>query len=482
MEIGKLDILGTNTPRELRAPRLPPKNRVETWLFWILVAIVALAPLPLGSNRPLPASLLALAIGILSVAWGVLASFSVLSIRIGIDRIFWPLLLYAAVCFWVLAQWMPWLPASVADPAWHEAARALGNEIPSRISVNPEATAKGLMLLLAYGGIFFLSLQFSRRPDLAHKAIRAIAIVGSIYAIYGILVFLSGNSWVVIYHKWSYWNSLTSTFVNRNSYATYAGLTLICAVAQLLERISPILTSAYPAKIKLIVLIEAVASRAAWLSLSILSITTALLLTASRAGVVSSVVGVVCLIVFYLARYRVSRSQIFMTVAIVAAVVLGIFATSGRHVAERIAIIGTDDGLSGRGDIYELTIEAIKSSPWTGTGLGTFADVFPAYRGVNQSIFVHWDKAHNTYLENALELGLPAAISLNLSIALLALTVARGGLQRKRNKMMPALGIAATLLVGLHAAVDFSLQIPAVAVLYAFIMGVAVSQSWSTRA
>ena len=40
--------------------------------------------------------------------------------------------------------------------------------------------------------------------------------------------------------------------------------------------------------------------------------------------------------------------------------------------------------------------------------------------------------------------------------------------------------VAASVLVGVHAMVDFSLQLPAVALLYALIMGVACAQSWSS--
>jgi len=36
-------------------------------------------------------------------------------------------------------------------------------------------------------------------------------------------------------------------------------------------------------------------------------------------------------------------------------------------------------------------------------------------------------------------------------------------------------------LIALHAAADFSLQVPAVAATYAMIMGAACAQCWSTR-
>jgi O-antigen ligase len=91
---------------------------------------------------------------------------------------------------------------------------------------------------------------------------------------------------------------------------------------------------------------------------------------------------------------------------------------------------------------------------------------------------VLWDKAHNVYLENALELGVPAMAALNLAIALLAVEALRGLWRRRRERTAPAIGVAATVLVGLHSFFDFSLQMPAVAVFYAFLMGLAVAQAW----
>jgi hypothetical protein len=46
--------------------------------------------------------------------------------------------------------------------------------------------------------------------------------------------------------------------------------------------------------------------------------------------------------------------------------------------------------------------------------------------------------------------------------------------------VFPATGAAASALVGVHATVDFSLQLPAVAMLYATIMGVACAQAYSS--
>ena len=93
---------------------------------------------------------------------------------------------------------------------------------------------------------------------------------------------------------------------------------------------------------------------------------------------------------------------------------------------------------------------------------------------------MHYDRAHNTWLENAFELGLPAALILYGAMFGIAMTCWRGVRRRHRDWVYPAAGVGVSVLVGVHAVLDFSLQIPAVAMLYALVMGVACAQAFSS--
>jgi len=156
---------------------------------------------------------------------------------------------------------------------------------------------------------------------------------------------------------------------------------------------------------------------------------------------------------------------------------LAIVSVSGATTLGRIADTAWD--VEGRREIYELTLEAVHNTPLTGTGLGTFKWVFPTYRTKDFPFAVEF--AHNDYLENTLELGSPAAILLAASVVLLAVSCARGVFRRRRNAIMPCIGVGASLLVGVHACFDFSLQIPAVSLSYLLLLGVGVAQSTPTR-
>jgi O-antigen ligase len=118
----------------------------------------------------------------------------------------------------------------------------------------------------------------------------------------------------------------------------------------------------------------------------------------------------------------------------------------------------------------------IADRPGTGHGYGTYEQTFRLYQDRSAGLFLV-DKAHNTYLEHAAELGVPATVLLYLGPLILFLFCLRGVFMRRRGKIFPLLAVSATVLVAVHALVDFSLQIPAIAVTYAAILGMGVAQS-----
>ena len=74
----------------------------------------------------------------------------------------------------------------------------------------------------------------------------------------------------------------------------------------------------------------------------------------------------------------------------------------------RVASQGLID--EGRLSVYGLSWQAIKERPLLGAGIGTFPDLFPAFRSSDLWTWGVWDYAHSTILEIAFEMGLPVAV------------------------------------------------------------------------
>lgn len=459
------------------SPARPSAGTAETWLFRGLVALVALAPLPLGSNRPLPAALIGLFAGALLMGWALFAMFRPVGpVPAGLlRRLRAPFLLFAAVILWIAVQSAP-LPFR-GDPLWAEASSALAQGLAPRLGVDPAASLAALSNLVAWGAVFWLAFQLGRAPERALQARNALVAIGSVYAVYGLFAYFGGAYWVFGQLFATHPDSLISTFVNRNSFATFAGLALLAAVSVFFERIRHILALARPARQKAALVIETMVFQSGWITAAMLTIALALFLTTSRGGIVATLIALVALPMLQL-QVGAGNERRRGPVALLVLVVIGIaLVIGGGNFLDRIERQGLSIDNDLRSTIFSTTIEAIRTTPWTGTGAGTYEQAIEAYRAHDPDIFSIWEKAHNSYLENALELGLPAALALNLAILWLAFICFRGVRERRRNRAYPALGVAATLLVGLHALVDFSLQIPAVAMLYAFMMGLAVAQS-----
>jgi O-antigen ligase len=384
--------------------------------------------------------------------------------------------LFALACGWVVLQTWGGSPAGWHHPLWAMTAETLGVELPGRITLSAEDSWTALMRLLSYALVFFLALQFGRDRGRAQVMFGWLAIAGLLYAVFGLAVYWSGY-----YPDWLFGgrvlpNDVRSTFINRNHFATWQGLTLLCAMAWFYHRMAKPVVKPYAMPQDREARVEEFIMRAWKPSIALLLMVAALMLTHSRGGFTATLAGTLAL--FLLLDKRVSsKSARMRIVAIAALAVAGIaFYITSEALLERIN--RTDITTEERMAVYSNVNRAIGDNPVLGFGYGTFANSYRLYDPLESG--VHYDRAHNTWLENAFELGVPAALALYLALGGLVMTCWRGVKRRHRDWVYPATGVAASVLVGLHALLDFSLQLPAVAILYACIMGIACAQSYSS--
>ncbi len=449
-------------------------------LYWLTLAVVLLSPLPFGSNRPWSWNLLVVLAGGLLVLWSLAHLRSATPAAIALRRVWLPAMLFCMTVLFALLQTVPILPVSAAHPFWSLDPAVQSSAELAPISLSPRDTLSAVLRLSAYGAIFWLVLQGARDGRRADRAVAAIAIASGLYSAYGVAVVLSGNEAILWFDKWAYHDTVTSTFVNRNSFATYCGLGLLCALAYLFRAFNRI--GIDQASLKQFAG-DLLGGMTPWIMGALASVPlnlAGLFLTQSRAGILSSALALVVFLVGLSFKLRARRVTALAFSGLMLLASLYYFAVSGSGFVERLeALIGSDLSGNARLTVYRATIGGILESPWFGVGYGTYEDVFRALR--NPEIPGRFIKAHNTYLENALELGIPAAASLVVAIGLLARR-SLSGLRRRRSAFVYGWsGFCATVLVGTHALVDFSLQIPAVAVTFAAILAVGFSQSWSSR-
>ena len=447
-------------------------NRI---LVLLLMLLVVLSPLPLGSNREWSWTLCALLAAALTLLWVVTRGW-----RLGeLNHFIQPAVpfLFLVACGWVLAQGAGWVPAGWGHPLWLEAGSVLGEDLPGRVSLSAEDGYTSLMRLLGYALVFFLAYQLARERSRARAMLGWLVAAGLAYGLFGLVVFWSDYSPDWLFRGRVLVPDVRSTFINRNHFATWQGLTLLCAIALFYLRMARPDRRPYALPENRVASVESFILNS-WQPLTIiLLMVTALVLTHSRGGFVATVAAVVVLLLLLESHSVVKKSSARVAVLSALAVCSLAFYLTSEVLLDRLnrTDITTEDRLI----VYANVQHGITENPLLGFGYGTFADSFRLYDRIESP--VHYDRAHNTWLENLFELGIPAALALFAAIGGLTLTCLKGVRRRHRNWAYPALGVAASVLVGVHALLDFSLQIPAVAILYACILGIGCAQAWSSR-
>jgi O-antigen ligase len=260
---------------------------------------------------------------------------------------------------------------------------------------------------------------------------------------------------------------VTATFVNRNHYATYA---VFGALANLAAYLHVSRWQADSARGR----IEGFFSGAWIYALGLVLCIGAVSLTQSRAGGIAGLVGLAAFLLAW-RRGRASWWETVMLLLLLAVLVFVAF-TSATGLTARLLGTGGEDA---RFTVYPAIVGGIADRPLLGHGLGAFEDAFRVY--VPEEISgLEWTFAHNTYLELAFGLGLVGAGAFLAAIGFIAFRILRGARIRRNDRVYACLGLGCAAAAGFHAVFDFSLQMPAVAALFAVILGLAYAQSFSS--
>lgn len=448
-------------------------------VFAALAAGLAIAPLAFGGTTGWFTNLFAVYIAITALVWAIAASIEPAPRTADFRPIMIPAALVSIAILWCFAQAWIAAPPGIAHSAWSETARLLGtSDIPvphPAISVNPDASVAGALRLTGYSLVFLLCYQFAVIERRAVRLLALIAAAGTAYALYGIGLELSGSRYVLWYERDFEPGNLSSTFPNRNAFADYAALCLMCGCALLYRGQLRQEDLSRGWRRATVAVSQFYLRRSGWVIYAAAILFTAILMTHSRGGLI---VTVIALITFAACAARSTRHRrpAGVGAALIAISAATLFGIAGSNTSDRFDKIAAAS--SERIEIFRLTVEAIGDRPLLGTGLGTFSDIFAAYR--TERLLPKIDFAHNSYLENALEMGLPAATAFYAGLLVLFFLFTRRLRHNRQTHPYPALGIAAMTVAFFHSLFDYADQFPAVAITLAAILGVAAARSFNT--
>lgn len=446
-------------------------DRISTW---ITVAVLVLCPLPFGS-----VDLTWIAIWCLALSLAVLLA-DLRPLRSGHSFIL--VIVFAAAAlfsFVILLQSVP-NPLVAPNEIWERAGDILGRAFAGTVSVNVAETVRGLgsplLVFLTFAAVFVAAADRSK----ARLITAAVLYSGTFYAALGLFQAVVTPETLLWMPKLDYVGDLTGPFVNRNTAATYFGCILILWTVRLIDgtmermgaspdnpqtvRFAPTDFLNIPFAVDLVCLLLCLF---------------ALVFTHSRAGTILSFVALFLAVMLQVSGYL--RGRLNWIVAGGAAVVLAavLLELLAGGVAMRISGLGLVD--QSRLSVYDSALTIITDQPLLGTGLGTFADVFPIYRNPEVGAVGVWAMAHNTPLELASELGVPlTAVIIGLWVAGLVRLV-RAGVTTRRGNVFVIAAFGTGLLGCLHSLVDFSPQIPGFAIVWVALFACGLAQSLPRR-
>jgi O-antigen ligase len=304
--------------------------------------------------------------------------------------------------------------------------------------------------------IFFPAMRAgAESPAFTRATLLCIAVTAAVIAAFGMLVEHLELPTIGLLPKQAYIGWVTGTFVSRNAAAAFFVVGLIISIS--------IITAPEHERR------SHVSGRArAGAAICAMFILPALLLTGSRAGILSGLAGL-CLLAFM--RLRQASLGGISHIAFAA---IGVMAVS---LVGSALLLRADDSISSninRYSLYQESIAAISDRLWLGHGAGAFQAVQPLYHQTQTSSDFVWQNAHSLYLEAGVTLGLPMAAILIAGFA--AIWIALFRRQSSGAGVATEAALAAGLAVALHASVDFALQTQAVALTIAVLCGLGAGE------
>jgi O-antigen ligase len=351
-------------------------------------------------------------------------------------------------------------------------------ELRHAISVAPSNTVRFLWLF-AGPLVLFAGLMRSLSRTAALRLARGIVFVGLALAVFAILQkALLGDqafSGMKIYGFWRPESLLTTPygpFVNKNHFAGWMLMGVPVALGLAIAHgAGETPTTPKSLSSLLVWLSEPTGGRFLVYIVAAVIMGLSLVMAGSRSGI-ACFAAAVCGAAAWTARGRSRRVTIGALVAALALVVIALQWAGSDAALQRFGDGG--ESLHLRLDVWRLSTDLVKSFPVLGTGMDTFGTAMVVYQPPSP---LRYNEAHNDYLQLLVEGGVVTFVLVVIAIGSVVLAISGrfrtgvDGPQARWVRVGAATGLAA---IALQSLVEFSLQMPGNATLFAVLLALAL--------
>jgi len=443
----------------------------------LVVALIAIGTLAFGAVYPwgfLPLFAAAALIGIVGLSRG------------GIPRQMRPVATaMLLLCVAVAAQLLPMPQSSLERLSPHAVAVLSGYsltfttaqaEATAPLSIDPRSTQ---VALLAAGslGLYLLGLPVLLSGHPLRVVPRALAVFAVPLALFAIYSRESYNG--LIYWFWQPQDgggaNLAGPFINRNHFAGWMLMGLCLLIGWLFGQVERAVPDGGGRR----------GRRLEWLSSAeangllltggaVLVAAISLFWVMSRSAILGVAVGAAAFTWLVLRRRKLGTRRRAAVLTVLAAVLLA--GVAWRGPAQLVTWFQDETDLIGRLEAWRDGWEVVQDFPVFGTGLNTYSTAMLFYQKRNPAF--HMAQAHNDYLQLLAEGGLLVTIPAAIAVVLLARAIRRNlrAAEREARGYWIRAGAAVGLLaIAVQELFEFSLQIPANALLFCTLAAVALT-------
>lgn len=344
------------------------------------------------------------------------------------------------------------------------------------LSIQPSLTWTAIVLF----GSFALMLVGSSRLFSVVGAsgfINRLTWLGVIMALVGIIQNALSNGHVYGFWVTSMGGNPFGPFVNRNHFAGWMMLALPLTTGLLCARLNRAMRHVSPNwRDRLLWFSSPQASQLLLLMATVMIMALALALAMSRAGIGGLVIVLLLLSAFALRRGQRSHARTALVAYALLVVVVAVGAVGADAIVARFQP-APETGWLDRGNVWADAWGVAKLFPLAGTGLNTYGVTMLFFQTFNTS--VHYAQAHNDYLQLLAEGGALLAIPAAAILAFFIRDVRRRFSEDRGSSAywIRVGAVTGLIAIALQEAVDFSLQMPANAALFAAICGIALHKT-----
>ncbi len=345
------------------------------------------------------------------------------------------------------------------------------------LSINKKATLMEFLRVTAYIVFYVLTVQVLSKKDALKKTVTILTIFASLLSLFAILQHILPNNKIYWIRELTLGGSPFGPYVNRNHYAGLMEM-LFPLVLSLFLFYKP--HSTYKSlrdKTAEIFTIQGTNVHIL-LGFSAVLVATSIFLTLSRSGIVSLCISMIFFGLLFFRRGASKRRGLIIIVVFVL-VVLSVGWFGWDPIIERFERLKNTQG-----NISELRLSVWKDSrniigdfPLTGTGFGSFLNIYPKYRTLPVSEVA--EHAHNDYIELLSEGGIFAFFFCMCFLIILFYKSYR--VFRKRREIysinLYIASITGIISILIHSVTDFNLHIGANGLYFFSLAGLAVSSA-----